>query len=82
MADERPANSTYWEGLKVVITAETGRAQLQWQCYEHGLPWEKNETNAVLETRLRKAGVKLPEEETLEELQERAAKRKGRKRGG
>ena len=68
MADERPPDSSYWDDMKITITAETGRAQLQWQCYEYGLPWEKDETNAVLEARLRKAGIKLPEEETLEEI--------------
>ena len=44
---------------------------------DHGLPWKREETNAVLEARLRKAGIKLPSEETLEELQELAAQRDG-----
>ena len=82
MADERPIDSTYWDDPKIVITAEPGCAQLQWQCYEHGLLWEKNETNAVLEARLRKAGVKLSEEETLEEIEAWVAERERRKRGG
>ena len=62
--------------------AEPGHAQLLLQCYEHGLPWDRKETNAVLEARLRKAGVKLPEEETLEEIEAWAAERERRKRGG
>ena len=68
MAAERPKGNTYLGNMKIVEIAEGGRRQLQWQCYEYGLPWEKDETNAVLEARLRKAGIKLPEEETLEEI--------------
>ena len=78
MAD-RPANSEYWDDSQMVGTGttETGRAQLQWQCYEYGIPWEKDEKNAVLKRRLQKAGVTLPEDETLEELEAWAAERDG-----
>ncbi len=73
--DRRPEPNTYFGDAKIVILDEAGRSHLQWKCYEHGIPWEKNEKNAVLEARLRKAGIKLPSEETLEELQEQAARR-------
>ena len=77
MAKERPADSTYWDDSHMVgaVLTETGRAQLQLQCYEYGIPWEKDEKNAVLKKRLRKAGVPLPEDQTLEELEALAAER-------
>ena len=74
---KRRSDSTYWDDPEIEIMAEGGHGQLLLQCYEYGVPWNRDESNAVLEARLRKAGVKLPEEETLEELQERAAKREG-----
>ena len=67
----------YWGDLSIRIESEAGHAQLLLQCYEYGIPWKREEKNAVLEARLRKAGVKLPSEETLEELQAWAAERDG-----
>ena len=48
MADERPKDSTYWDDPKIVITAEPGRAQLQWQCYEHGFLIEERRRDPCL----------------------------------
>ena len=75
MPKTRPKDDGYWDDPKINIMAEAGHSQLMWQCYEYGLPWKREESNAVLEARLRKAGIKLPSEETLEELQEQATRR-------